>query len=229
MVFLAVFCAQSILQGAAFSLVVSSSASLERHFRFSRKDLGSLIMLGQIGPMLLSLVLSRFGGKSHRPRFMGGSLVLVALGLFVGFSTFLVYPPPVLTESGQLAPSRKFCRPQDVASYLIHGATTAAPSPSSSSSSSSSSSDSCSGSNNLAYFLWFISFTLNAVGATSMYTIGAPYLDDSIEKKEAPIYFAISIAVRVLGPLLGVSLSSVLLNIYIYPDHESGTSLPEDG
>ncbi|XP_076039263.1 solute carrier organic anion transporter family member 74D-like [Oratosquilla oratoria] len=226
MAFLAVFSVQNVLQGATFSMMVSSSTSLERHFRFSSKDLGSLIMLGEIGPMLLSLVMSHFGGRSHRPRFMGASLALVALGLFVGFSTFLVYPPPVLTESGQLATSRKFCRPEDVASYLMHGSTTASP-PSSLGSSSGDVDESCSRSNNLAYFLWFISFTLNAVGASSIYTIGAPYLDDSIEKKEAPIYFAISIAVRVLGPLIGFSLSSVLLNIYIYPGHEYGIT-PED-
>jgi len=48
-----------------------------------------------------------------------------------------------------------------------------------------------------------------------VYTIGAPYLDDSIDNKNSPLYFGITIAVRGIGPVLGISLSSACVRLYV--------------
>ena len=75
------------------------------------------------------------------------------------------------------------------------------------------------------------------IGGTTVYVIGAPYLDDSIDKKDSPLYFgmggrrkltftlliwnylfiylAITIAVRMIGPVFGYFLSSACLKLYV--------------
>ena len=58
-------------------------------------------------------------------------------------------------------------------------------------------------------------YKIVGIGSTTVYTIGAPYLDDSIDNKNSPLYFGITIAVRGIGPVLGISLSSACVRLYV--------------
>ena len=39
-------------------------------------------------------------------------------------------------------------------------------------------------------------FSFSGIGATTLYTIGAPYLDDSIKSKNSPFYFGMEFALN---------------------------------
>ncbi|OTF76755.1 hypothetical protein BLA29_014285, partial [Euroglyphus maynei] len=64
--------------------------------------------------------------------------------------------------------------------------------------------------------LW-IACLLNGIGYTAFYTIGLPYVDDNIKKKNSPIYLSTISTIRLLGPTLGFTLSSISLQFYENP------------
>nr|CAD7200701.1 unnamed protein product [Timema douglasi] len=62
--------------------------------------------------------------------------------------------------------------------------------------------------------MFFISLLGVGMGQTAVYTLGIPYIDDNVASRESPLYFAITIGVRILGPALGFILGSVCTRLY---------------
>lgn len=53
------------------------------------------------------------------------------------------------------------------------------------------------------------------IGQTAIATLGIPYIDDNVKSKQSPLYIAITIGVRVLGPALGYYLGSLCIRLYV--------------
>jgi MFS family permease len=53
------------------------------------------------------------------------------------------------------------------------------------------------------------------IGQTAISTLGIPYIDDNVKSKQSPLYMAITIGVRVLGPALGYYLGSFCIRLYV--------------
>lgn len=53
------------------------------------------------------------------------------------------------------------------------------------------------------------------IGQTAISTLGIPYIDDNVKSKQSPLYMAITIGVRVLGPALGYYLGSLCIRHYV--------------
>lgn len=53
------------------------------------------------------------------------------------------------------------------------------------------------------------------IGQTAIATLGIPYIDDNVKSKQSPLYMAITIGVRVLGPALGYYLGSFCIRMYV--------------
>lgn len=53
------------------------------------------------------------------------------------------------------------------------------------------------------------------IGQTAIATLGIPYIDDNVKSKQSPLYMAITIGVRVLGPALGYFLGSFCIRLYV--------------
>ncbi|CAH0562422.1 unnamed protein product [Brassicogethes aeneus] len=62
--------------------------------------------------------------------------------------------------------------------------------------------------------IFFISLLGVGMGQTAVYTLGIPYIDDNVASKESPLYFAITIGVRILGPALGFIVGSLCTSVY---------------
>ncbi|EEB20468.1 conserved hypothetical protein [Pediculus humanus corporis] len=62
--------------------------------------------------------------------------------------------------------------------------------------------------------IFFISLLGVGMGQTAVYTLGIPYIDDNVATRESPLYFAITIGVRILGPAMGFILGSVCTRLY---------------
>jgi len=209
-VFLVAFCIQNILQGIVFSYLLGTGTSIERHFKFDSKTIGLLLTLGEIGPILTAFWISHMGSNGNRPRWMAFGTLITAVGSFLGCSMNWVFPPPALDASDQMGyqfsntttQSRLLCR-------------TSILTPSSTSEGSGEMCTIDSNQRQWAFAGWVLINSLMAIGGTTLYTIGTPYLDDSVKNKNSPTYFGITLAVRSLGPVFGNFLSSACVRIYV--------------
>ncbi|XP_046382967.1 solute carrier organic anion transporter family member 74D isoform X2 [Ischnura elegans] len=65
--------------------------------------------------------------------------------------------------------------------------------------------------------MFFVSLLGVGMGQTAVNTLGIPYIDDNVASRESPLYFAITIGVRILGPALGFMLGSLCTRLYTHP------------
>lgn len=63
--------------------------------------------------------------------------------------------------------------------------------------------------------VFFFSLLLIGIGATAVYTLGIPYIDDNVATRESPLYFGITIGVRIFGPVFGFLLGSFCTSVYV--------------
>ncbi|XP_071044551.1 solute carrier organic anion transporter family member 74D [Parasteatoda tepidariorum] len=63
--------------------------------------------------------------------------------------------------------------------------------------------------------VFFVSLLFIGIGATAVYTLGIPYIDDNVATRESPLYFGITIGVRIFGPVFGFLLGSFCTSIYV--------------
>ncbi|KAL1441472.1 hypothetical protein MTO96_008444 [Rhipicephalus appendiculatus] len=58
-----------------------------------------------------------------------------------------------------------------------------------------------------------------------VYTLGIPYIDDNVANRESPLYFGITIGVRIFGPVFGFLLGSYCTSVYVnFPFETSNLS-----
>lgn len=69
----------------------------------------------------------------------------------------------------------------------------------------------------LPLFLIFLSQFVLGIGNTLYYALGQSYLDDNTHQEKTPLMFGYAYAMRMFGPVLGIGLAYVCLNIYINP------------
>ncbi|CAL4059519.1 unnamed protein product [Meganyctiphanes norvegica] len=228
-VFLLVYCLQQVTLGACNSFFVGANTSIEKHFNYKSSDIGLIMLLSEIGPFLFTMLLSYWGGQGNRPRWMGIGPIISSFGIFMCYLIYLIFPAPALSESGSIDDkSKKFCRPKEEISFSPLE-------PGSSNSSITYSitgeeeefTDICFEPNGGAGFMWVVAHTLIGMGTAVTYTVGASYLDDNISKNDAPIYFGVTLAVRILGPLIGFVTAGRLLRIYVNPSQSYGIT-PKD-
>lgn len=73
--------------------------------------------------------------------------------------------------------------------------------------------------------IFFVSLLLIGIGATTVYTLGIPYIDDNVATSESPLYFGITIGVRIFGPVFGFLLGSFCTSVYVnFPFESPGIS-----
>lgn len=53
------------------------------------------------------------------------------------------------------------------------------------------------------------------IGQTAISVLGIPYIDDNVQSKQSPMYMAITIGVRVLGPAIGYYLGSFCIRQFV--------------
>ena len=63
--------------------------------------------------------------------------------------------------------------------------------------------------------IFTVSFLGVGFGQTAVSTLGIPYIDDNVASRDSPIYIAITIGVRILGPASGFILGSFCTRVYV--------------
>ncbi|XP_065573704.1 solute carrier organic anion transporter family member 74D-like isoform X2 [Artemia franciscana] len=209
-VFLVVFCLTCILQGMFYTYFASVLTTLEKLFQIRSKTTGIIMSATEIGQIVGSLLLSYYGGQGHRPKWIGWGTVLFGLAsLFCSLPHFL-FGTNVETAQNASFSGFRF----DDSELLCH-----------SDKGNKTSLEVCEASVSSFFHLgqttltvlgiFFISLLGVGLGQTAVFTLGIPYIDDNVANKESPTYFAVTIGVRILGPVFGFVLGAICTSLYV--------------
>ncbi|KAF8796523.1 Solute carrier organic anion transporter like protein [Argiope bruennichi] len=159
-----------VLQGAFFTYLVGCLSTLEKRYAYESKVTGIIMIADEISPILFGVLLGYFGGKSHRPRIVALGMVIGVVSCFVMSVPYFIYGPirEFTSESVRHVVNRtkyEFCDLKEKDHFCDASPTFTAVS-----------------------ILFFGNF-LKGFGSLAFYTIGTSYLDDSVKKKNSPLYF----------------------------------------
>ncbi|KAL1493133.1 hypothetical protein ABEB36_011253 [Hypothenemus hampei] len=231
-VFLAVFCVAWVLQGMYHTYFVSAITTIEKLFQIQSKITGIIMSATEIGQIGSSLLLTYYGGQGHRPKWIAWGMVLFAVSSFTCSLPHFIYGRQLIKANDLTGiirepnickmPNVNFddfsrnhtqslfnatdlffnenispniiqtCYDEDVVpGHQIQPSVT-----------------------NIVLSIFFISLLGVGMGQTAVYTLGIPYMDDNISSKQSPLYFAITIGVRILGPAFGFIVGSLCTSVY---------------
>lgn len=72
--------------------------------------------------------------------------------------------------------------------------------------------------------IFSVSLLFIGIGQTAITTLGIPYIDDNVKAAQSSLYIAITIGVRILGPLLGYYLGSYCTTKFVDLSQDVDTS-----
>uniref|UniRef100_UPI00398EF65F solute carrier organic anion transporter family member 4C1-like isoform X3 n=1 Tax=Pristiophorus japonicus TaxID=55135 RepID=UPI00398EF65F len=191
--YLAFYSLLGITQGALVNGLVNINIStIEKRYNLSSVIAGVISTGYDMSFCALSLFVSYYGQKGHKPRWLAFSAFMLGLGSLV------------------------FCLPHFTGGLYNYGAeiseTCTLPN-------SNSSTPECNPSTMLTssnfIFVFLLGQLLHGVGGTPLYTLGMVYIDDSVSTVKSSLYIGIGNGMSVLGPAVGYILGGQLLDIYI--------------
>ncbi|KAL0901901.1 hypothetical protein ABMA27_007050 [Loxostege sticticalis] len=205
-VFMVVFLSGWVLQGMFLTYFVSVTTTIEKLFKIESKTTGLLLAATEIGQICTALFLTYLAGRGHRPRWIGCMMLVLAVGVMgcviphplygtrlldVHLDSHRAGPAPVcLTESN----NETHCSTDQINSTRERNDIT------------------------MVVIPWlFCCLLVVGIGQTGIATLGIPYVDDNVGSRQSPLYIAITIGIRVIGPALGFMLGAFASRVYVDP------------
>lgn len=203
-VFMLVFLSGWVLQGMFLTYFVSVTTTVEKLFRVESRTTGTLLAATEIGQICTALFLTYLAGRGHRPRWIACMMLVLAVGVIGCVMPHVFYGTRLLdghleAHDGNAAPTcssphNTTCNDSQMLSRKAHSSMTAVVIP------------------------WlFICLLIVGVGQTGIATLGIPYVDDNVGSRQSPLYMAITIGIRVIGPALGFLLGALCTRVYVDP------------
>lgn len=172
--FLFFYSMAGLAQGAQFTYLIGCMSTLEKRFAYDSKRSGIVMISDEIAPILLGALIGYFGGVAHRPRLLAFGMLLGSVSSFIMCVPYFIYGPKRSSEFLEYSVSRfagvkaQFC---DKDYNSVQGG--------------------CSESITTPVLSIFImSNFLKGITSVIYYTIGTSYMDDSVKKKNSPIYLS---------------------------------------
>lgn len=216
--FIVVFCLTSVVQGMFYTYFVSALTTIEKLYQIQSTTTGLLMSAAEIGRIAGVLVLTYYGGRGNRPKWIAFGMLAFSFAVLLASSPhFLLndhhynYPHSLkssssfdrssspLTSSSDLSfMKNKLCNTNDSNSYFEYDFGHASTSvrdpdpttfPPNSSCSSSNLNYSPSRRTKTVLGIFFVSVLLVGIGSTTTNTLGIPYIDDNVAPGESPLYF----------------------------------------
>ncbi|XP_056370336.1 solute carrier organic anion transporter family member 4C1 isoform X2 [Oenanthe melanoleuca] len=183
----------AIFQGIVVNGLINISIStIEKRYELNSSLTGLISASYDIAFCILSLFVSYFGERGHKPRWLAFSAFMLGVGS-------LVFSLPHFS-SGKYQYGGKIEDTCPTAETTFANAT-------------------CSASKNSSLHKYLYVFILGqlllGVGGTPLYTLGTAFIDDSVPKHKASLYIGIGYAMSLLGPAIGYVLGGQLLKVYI--------------
>lgn len=239
----------AVIQGSYFSYLIGCSSTLEKRFSYSGSLTGFILIADNFSQILISPLIGFLGKRMNKATLIAGGMVFISFSCWLTAVPYFVYGPgthlmesPSSSVYASSSHKTMYSRPGSNLtgeSYDLCGTSANKPCDAESKKMSSTIWP--------AYIIiWMASF-LNGVGYTAFYTLGFPYVDDNVGKKNAPVYFSecyvsfhptwdisntfcflnsfslslhslgILSALRLLGPTTGFLLTSICLSMYEDP------------
>lgn len=171
------FSVVAILQGAYFTYLIGSISTLEKRFAFESKMSGFILIADNLSQMVISPIVGYLGSKYNRSHLIAIGELIVAVSCIISAVPYFIYGPGLhlLSNTNTVTNTTSRyefcanspdqlepeCQTDDHSTVYLAVA-----------------------------FLWFASFA-NGMGYTAFYTIGLPYIDDNVQKKNSPLYISI--------------------------------------
>ncbi|KAJ8955397.1 hypothetical protein NQ318_003495, partial [Aromia moschata] len=220
--FLIVFCIAWVLQGMYHTYFVSAITTIEKLFQIQSKITGIIMSATEIGQIGSSLLLTYYGGQGHRPKWIAWGMVLFAVSSFTCSLPHFIYGRQLISANDLTGITKE---PNVCKAYPTNSTFFMHVSNNSSAYGVSNILQTCEEEvttghriqpsvTNIVLAIFFISLLGVGMGQTAVYTLGIPYIDDNVASKESPLYFAITIGVRILGPALGFIVGSLCTSVY---------------
>lgn len=175
----------------SLGLTSVSLTAIEKRYRLTSTAVGVIPICYDIAVTLSIVFISYFGGKSHKPRWLGFSMITLALG------TFLFSSPEFLLGQYKAGSSNRYLYEAclDKRNFTSD----------------------CSSSDNFALTLFVFGKFLMGIGAAPLYTVAQAYLDEIVFPKYITIHMGIYHSMGILGPAFGYGIGSAGLSIYVDP------------
>lgn len=222
--FLVTFCITWVLQGMYYTYFVSMITTIEKLFQLQSKTTGIIMSATEIGQIGSSLLLTYYGGQGHRPKWIAWGMVLFAVSSFTCSLPHFIFGKQLMESNELMFSSAAHVNNASVPPNVCHPIDTMA----ASLFNNISSSDAVECKDEIleeqktqtkitktVLAIFFISLLGVGMGQTAVYTLGIPYIDDNVASRESPLYFAITIGIRILGPALGFILGSLCTRLYV--------------
>ncbi|XP_043671466.1 solute carrier organic anion transporter family member 74D isoform X2 [Vespula pensylvanica] len=200
---------------ASYAYFNGTITTIEKRFKIPSKTTGLITVGNDISQLFVSVVLSYYAGRGHRPRWIAFGIYTVVLFCCLTMLPHFLYGPGedalMLTkEYGgkiQNSPNNTIPSliPDKYRKFLCLGKDGRG--------------QECKDTdNNFApQVLLFIAQLVSGVGGSLYYTLGVSYMDDNIQKSKTPALISFSYFLRMLGPAIGYGLASFALKFYISP------------
>ncbi|KAK8769618.1 hypothetical protein V5799_013917 [Amblyomma americanum] len=251
--FLAVFCLTSVLQGMYYTYFVSVLTTIEKLYQIPSKTTGIIMSATEIGQIGGALLLTYYGGQGHRPKWIAcGMLVFAVASILCATPHFIFIDDSLLVTSQARVRGTQNATVSSQWVKLCHAPDALAPSSSAAGNVTMTSLLAAAGDGggpvadalrqtaicdasarplsqnritHVVLSVFFISLLFIGIGATAVYTLGIPYIDDNVANRESPLYFGITIGVRIFGPVFGFLLGSYCTSVYVnFPFETSNLS-----
>ncbi|XP_039423499.1 solute carrier organic anion transporter family member 4C1 isoform X3 [Corvus cornix cornix] len=204
--YLAAYSLLAIFQGIVVNGLINISIStIEKRYELNSSLTGLISASYDIAFCVLSLFVSYFGERGHKPRWLAFSAFMLGLGS-------LVFSLPHFS-SGKYQYGGKLEDTCQTAETIFANAT-------------------CSASTNSSLHKYLYVFILGqlllGVGGTPLYTLGTAFIDDSVPKHKSSLYIGIGYAMSLLGPAVGYVVGGQLLKVYIDIQMPKSTKVDQD-
>ncbi|XP_008217820.1 solute carrier organic anion transporter family member 74D [Nasonia vitripennis] len=196
---------------ASYAYFNGTITTIEKRFKIPSKTTGFITVGNDISQLLVSVVLSYYAGKGHRPRWIAVGIYTVVLFCCLTMLPHFLYGPGedalLLTkEYGAQAASNQtttVIHDKQRKSLCLNRTNY----------------DHCeeADGNFAPQVLLFIAQLVSGIGGSLYYTLGVSYMDDNIQKSKTPALISFSYFLRMLGPAIGYGLASFALKFYISP------------
>ncbi|CAH0724567.1 unnamed protein product, partial [Brenthis ino] len=206
-VFMLVFLSGWVLQGMFLTYFVSVTTTVEKLFKVESKTTGALMAATEIGQICTALFLTYLAGRGHRPRWIACMMLVLAVGVIGCVVPHVLYGTRLMDVhlDSHRAGAAPVCSADGNSSMITcddaHARSTATRS-----------------SITAVVIPWlFICLLVVGVGQTGIATLGIPYVDDNVGSRQSPLYMAITIGTRVIGPAIGFLLGALCTRVYVDP------------
>ena len=176
-------------------------STIEKRYRFPSLAAGFIASSFDVAVLVSVLFISYFGGKGHKPRWLGVSLIVIGIGSFVFALPQFLFGPYDVGNNAKF----RFEACADGTDF----------------------SSECKGTNGFALAFFIAGELLIGVGAAPLFTVGTSYLDDIVHPKRVAVHLGFFYALTIIGPALGYGLGGAFLSIYVDP-WRSTTLEPSD-